>query len=242
MFERKPKKVLITGSTQGIGKAIAEAMVKEGYSVIVHCSKDIDKAESVRAEIGAYKAVVADLSNMLETESLKEKTGDIDILIANASVQFRKEWFNITEAELDLQMTVNFKSTFKMMQLYYSHMKMQKWGRIITIGSVQQYKPHKDMAIYAASKCAVMSFVENIAKQVAVEGITVNNISPGVIHTPRNTAALNDEAYKAKVMAGIPMGVAGESGDCVGAVLLLCSEKGRYITGTDIIIDGGMRL
>ena len=121
-------------------------------------------------------------------------------------------------------------------------MKEQGWGRILTIGSVQQYKPHKDMLVYAASKCAQMSMVENLAKQLAPYGITINNLSPGVIRTPRNTVALEDKEYEKKVMEGIPCGYTGEPRDCVAGALLLCSEEGRYINGIDLVIDGGMRL
>ena len=235
-------KVLITGSTQGIGKALAIAFVQNGYEVIVHCSKDMEKAERVREEIGAYKAVVCDLSKMNEVNGLYEKTGAVDCLILNASVQYRTPWFEIQDDEFDTQLNVNFKSSLKLMQAYYPQMKEKGFGRIVTIGSVQQYRPHKDMAVYAATKCATVSLVENIAKQVAPFGITVNNVAPGVIVTPRNDTALADEEYREKVLAGIPVGYAGEANDCVGAVLMLCGEQGRYITGTDIVIDGGMKL
>ena len=101
---------------------------------------------------------------------------------------------------------------------------------------------HPDMAIYAATKCAVMSLVRNVAKQVAPFGVTVNNLSPGVIATPRNDAALSDPLYAEKVMAGIPMHFAGEPSDMAGAALLLASDGGRYITGIDLVVDGGMQL
>ena len=121
-------------------------------------------------------------------------------------------------------------------------MKEKGWGRIVTVGSVQQNVPHKDMPMYAASKCAIMSLVENLAKQFAPFGITVNNMAPGVIDTPRNAGALSNPEYNKKVMAGIPMGYAGKPEDCAPAVLLLCSDEGRYITGANRDVDGGMKL
>lgn len=139
-------------------------------------------------------------------------------------------------------MKVNFKSSLELIQKYAPHMKEQGWGRILTIGSVQQYKPHKDMIVYAASKCAQMSMVKNLAMQLAPYGITVNNLAPGVIDTPRNTDALANIEYKEKVLAGIPCGYAGLPKDCVAGALLLCSEEGRYINGIDLVIDGGMHL
>ena len=235
-------KALVTGSTQGIGLAVALALVNAGHEVTVHCSCDIEKARRVAKEIGAVGAVVADLSKMDEVDLLPEKTGEVDILVLNASVQFRNPYYGITDEELDTQIHVNFKSTFKLIKAYSASMREKGFGRIITVGSVQQYKPHPDMAIYAATKCAVMSLVSNLAKQLAPFGVTVNNIAPGVIATPRNEAALSDAEYSKKVMAGIPMGFAGEACDIAGSVLLLVGEGGRYITGTDIVVDGGMKL
>ena len=236
------KSVLITGSTQGIGKALAEAFVKAGYHVCVHCSKDIDKAERVRKEIGAHQAVVCDLSNMDEVKGLYQKTGAVDCLILNASVQYKELWTDITDETFDRQFDVNVKSTLKLMQAYYPAMKEKCFGRIVTIGSVNQYRQHPELSVYSATKCAVMKLVEIIAKQVAPYGITVNNVAPGAIATPRNESVYNDEEKRKAVESVIPMGRFGTPEDCVGAVLMLCSEQGSYITGTDIIIDGGMKL
>ena len=236
------RKVLITGSTQGIGKALAIAFVKDGYEVIVHCSKDLDKARRVQVEIGAHQAVVCDLSNIDEVNDLYQKTDAVDCLILNASVQYKENWLDIAEETLEKQLTVNVKSTLKLMQAYYPAMKEKGWGRIVTIGSVNQYRQHAELSVYSATKCAVMKLVEVIAKQVAPYGVTVNNVAPGAIATPRNESVYNDEEQRKAVEAVIPMGRFGTPEDCVGAVLMLCSEQGAYITGTDIVIDGGMRL
>lgn len=235
-------KALVTGSTQGIGYEIAKALVGAGYEVTVHCSRDMEKAWRIAEQIGAADAVICDLARMEEVEALPVKTGDVDILVLNASVQFRNPYDRITSEELDTQINVNFKSSFKLIQAYSAGMKKKGFGRIITVGSVQQYKPHKDMAIYAATKCAVMSLVKNIGKQLAPFGITVNNIAPGAIATPRNDAALADAEYRKSVENGIPAGYVGRADDIAGAVLLLAGDGGRYITGTDIVVDGGMHL
>ncbi len=235
-------KVLVTGSTQGIGKAIAKAFVERGDVVFVHCSKDLEKANRVCEEIGAAKAVTCDLANMDEVARLYERTGTVDCLILNASVQYKENWLEIGEETLDRQLAVNVKSTLKLMQAYYPAMQEKGFGRIVTIGSVNQYRNHPELSVYAATKCAVMSLVKNIAKQVAPFGVTVNNVAPGAIATPRNADVYQDEEKRKAVEEAIPMGRFGTPEDCVGAVLLLCSEQGGYITGTDIIIDGGMRL
>ncbi len=235
-------KVLVTGSTQGIGKAIAEEFVKRGDEVIIHGSRSIEKAESVRAQMGASRAVVADLSNIDEIKSLYEKTGDVDILILNASVQFKETWDKVGIETLDLQLTVNIKSTLMLMQAYIPAMKAKGFGRVITIGSVNQYRVHPELPVYSATKCAVMSIVRNVAKSVAPYGVTVNNVAPGAIETPRNAAICDDADKRRAVEADIPLGRFGTTADCVGAVMLLCTDAGSYITGTDITVDGGMSL
>lgn len=236
------KRVLVTGSTQGIGKAIASEFVKNGYEVIVHCSKDLEKAKRVCKEIGATYAITCDLSDINDVNSIFEKTGNIDILILNASVQFKEKWNDISEESMDKQYEVNVKSTLRLIQTYLPFMIENKMGRIVTIGSVNQYRQHPELIFYSATKCAVMSIIKNVAKQVASLNVTLNNVSPGAILTPRNESVYNDEEKRKEVESVIPMGRFGQPSDCVGAVMLLCSEQGSYITGSDIVIDGGMRL
>ncbi len=242
MTENGRKKVLVTGSSQGIGKAIAAAFVGQGYEVIVHGSGNMAKAEGARAEIGAHHAVVADLSDIAQIKSLREKTGDVDILILNASVQYKEKWDEISEEALDKQLTVNVKSTLLLMQDYIPAMKKKGFGRVVTVGSVNQYRNHPELPLYSATKCAVMKLSECVAKEVAPYGVTVNNIAPGAIATPRNETVFNDEKKRRAVESQIPTGHFGTPEDCVGAVLMLCSDGGAYITGTDIVIDGGMKL
>lgn len=236
------KRALVTGSTQGIGKAIAERLVQSGFEVIVHCSTDADKAERVRKEIGACKAVVCDLSDMEQVAGLKEKTGGVDVLILNASVQFKQKWTDISDKEIEKQLNVNVVSSLKLMQTYFPDMKQKGFGRIITIGSVNQHKQHRELSFYAATKCAVMSLVKNIAKEAAPFGVTVNNVSPGAIATPRNENIYNDEEARRKVETSIPLGRFGTPKECAGIVTFLASEESAYITGADIAVDGGMSL
>ncbi len=246
MFELNGKRALVTGSTQGIGKEIAICLAAYGAKVIIHGSSSLPKCREVMDEIAAKgnkaACVVADLSEEDCGRKLYGQTGDIDILVLNASVQIRKPWYEIKPDEFDRQVRVNYKSSLELIQLYAPYMGRKGWGRIVAVGSVQQYKPHKDMLVYAGTKEAQMNMVKNLAKQLAPKGITVNNMSPGVIATPRNEDALNDTEYAKKVYEGIPLGFAGDAKDCSGAVLLLCSDAGRYITGIDLVVDGGMHL
>ena len=132
--------------------------------------------------------------------------------------------------------------TLRMFQRCYPKMKAQGWGRLIVVGSVNERRPHPDMCVYAATKSAQENLVRGIARQVAREGITVNNLCPGVFATDRNKEALGNPVYAEKVMNAIPMHDYARPEDAAGAALLLASDAGRYITGATIMIDGGLSL
>lgn len=246
LFDLTGKKALITGSSQGIGKAIAMCLASYGAIVYIHGASSMEKCQGVVDDIIKIgRKAIPVVANLAESDCAKkiyEQTGDVDILVLNASAQYRKTWKEISFEEFDMQVRVNFRASLELIKQYEPYMSKNKWGRIVSVGSVQQYKPHKDMLVYAGTKEAQMSMVKNLAKQLAPAGITVNCMSPGVIATPRNEDALSDKEYAKKIQDGIPCGFAGRAEDCAGAVLLLCSEGGRYITGTDIVVDGGMRL
>ncbi len=237
------KTALVTGSSRGIGRAIAKRLAKDGYKVFVHCAGNLEKAKEVKKEIeangGVAEVIRANLCNTDETKALAEAVGNIDVLVLNASLQYRNPWQNITLEECYEQLNCNFVSSLILIQSLAGHMKEQKWGRIITIGSVQEAKPHPDMLVYSSSKAAQTNMMKSLSLQLAGDGITVNNVAPGVIYTDRNVEALSDEEYAKKVTASIPAGFYGMPEDCEGIVSLLCSEEGRYITGQSIYVDGG---
>ena len=237
------KTALITGSSRGIGRAIAIALAQDGYEVILHCAGNVAKAEEAKAQIeadgGTARIIKADLCDLDAACELAKQAGDVDVLVLNASLQIPKVWNEISREECMLQLNCNFVSSLLLIQAFAPAMQKKKWGRIITIGSVQERKPHPNMLIYSASKAAQTNMVQSLSLQLAKDGITVNNIAPGVIYTDRNVEALSDAAYAQKVTATIPVGFYGEPEDCAGMVRLLCSEAGRYITGQSIYIDGG---
>lgn len=237
------KRALVTGSSRGIGRAIAIALAADGYEVLIHCAGNMQKAEETRKliERAGHSATViqADLCNLDQTARLVAEMGDIDALVLNASVQYRNKWEQISQDECRDQLNCNFISSLLLIQGAVPHMRTAGWGRVVTIGSVQEVKPHPDMLVYSASKAAQTNLMRSLALQLAKDGITVNNVAPGVIYTDRNTKALAEPAYAQQVMDSIPVGFYGKPEDCAGIVSLLCSEKGRYITGQSIFVDGG---
>lgn len=249
-FSLAGRTALITGSTRGIGRAILRTFAEAGANVIVHGAKEGDLArEAVReAETFGVSArfqpgdLSAPLGGRALAEAVLREVEKVDIVVLNASVQIRKPWQEITSEEYDIQMRTNFQASLEILQTLVPSMQAQKWGRILSIGSVQEAKPHAQMAIYAASKLAQTGLIGNLARQLAPDCITVNNLAPGVICTDRNFEALADENYAEKVRSAIPAGFFGNPCDCAGAALLLCSEAGRYITGQSLFVDGGLAL
>ena len=227
-FDLTGKTALVTGSTRGIGKAIGDAFEEFGAKVIRHNSKICDLADP--------KAIDAWFDAL-------EKSGELpDILVANASVQAKIPWTEFPLDEAQREMQVNFFATLRMFQRCYPRMKAQKWGRLIVVGSVNERRPHSEMCVYAATKSAQENLVRGIGRQIAAEGITVNNLCPGVFCTDRNRDCLADLVYGPRVTAAIPMHDYAMPEDAAGAALLLASDAGRYITGATIMVDGGLSL
>ena len=247
-FSLEGHRALVTGSARGIGRAIARALAECGATVAVHGVRPSAALDESLADVRAFSpksaAVTGDLGDPGAAGKIVAAAtaaiGAPDILIANASVQFRRPWLEVSEEEALLQMQVNFHATYQLFQAVYPAMRKQHWGRLISVGSVQELRPHNEMPIYAASKAALENLVRNLAKQTGVDGVTVNNLCPGVFATDRNAEALNNPAYAEKVRNGIPIRDFAQPEDASGAAVLLCSEAGRYITGTTVRIDGGM--
>lgn len=250
-FDLTGKTAFVTGSARGIGRAIAAGLAEFGAHVIVHGSKPSAPLDEALAYVRQWDptafAVTGDLSSNESIDGLFAQMAEKgitapDILICNASTQKNVPWHEIPPEDAYNQMQVNFHATLRMFQTVYPSMKAKGWGRMIVVGSVQELRPHPQMAVYAASKSAQENLVRNLARQISKEGITVNNLCPGVFATDRNKDALSNPVYAEKVMNAIPMHDYARPEDAVGTAVLLASDAGRYITGTTILVDGGLRL
>jgi NAD(P)-dependent dehydrogenase (short-subunit alcohol dehydrogenase family) len=250
LFNLQGKTALVTGGSQGIGKAISLALAESGADVVINYRSGNAMADATCEEIKAMGVnctlIPCDLSQVdsakMISGDLAEKNIEVDILVLNASVQIRKPWDKVTPDEFELQINTNLRASLFLIQELYPAMMKKQWGRIVTIGSVQEVRPHQQMIAYAASKVAQVSMVKSLAPQFGPHGVTINNLAPGAILTGRNEEVLKDDHYKKSVEAKIPMGFIGEPADCAATALLLCSDAGRYITGQDIFVDGGMGL
>lgn len=250
MFNLKGKTALITGSGQGIGKATAILLAQQGARVIVNwrsndavATKTIEELRQSGADYLTWKYDLSSDTVREDFESfMKEHGVTVDILVLNASVQCRNAWENISLQEFDSQMHTNLRASLALIQACVPAMREKHWGRIVTVGSVQQYRPNTAMAVYAASKAGQRNLVMTLSVQLAADGITINNVAPGVVETIRNVEALSNDAYRAKIINSIPVKFCAAPEDIAPTIMLLCSEEGRYITGTDIPVDGGMSI
>lgn len=237
------RRALVTGATQGIGLAIAQALAGAGASVCINGPAEDAELAAARNRMGSGgRAIAADLSQPDAVEHLLASAGEIDILVLNAALQERQPWDDIDRPALARQLDLNLAANYRLIQALMPGMAARGFGRLIAIGSVQQVREHPDMLVYAASKAALASMVRNLARQLAPKGVTCNVVAPGVIETARNREALSEPAYRARVLAQVPAAGFGTPQDCAQAALFLASDAARYITGTTLFVDGGMHL
>jgi len=245
-FDLTGRRALVTGSTDGIGLAIALRLARAGASVVLHALPGDPTAAAAlvaaRAIDPAAGLVSADMTELGVAQTLLNEAGPIDILVSNVAIQIRQPLDQMDAPTMEKHFTANIIAALQLVQGVLPHMRSQRWGRIVNIGSIQQVKPHPELMTYAALKAGQANMVENLARQVAGDGITVNTVAPGVVLTARNRPVLSDPVYAERVMAQVPLRSFGEPEDIAGAVLLLCSQAGRYITGANIPVDGGMHL
>ena len=250
LFNLNGRTALVTGGGQGIGRAITLALAEFGADVVINFRGNEELAERTASDARKFgaKALLWKFDPAragADAEWAKfsgENACHADILVANASMQVRAPFDEVTDEDFEAQINVNLRSTLRLIRAVVPGMAQNRWGRILCIGSVQQERPHKDMCVYAASKAGLVNLVKNLAPRLAPMGITVNNLAPGAIATARNSGALADAEYRRAVESNIPLGYVGEPRDCAGAALLLCSDAGRYITGADYFVDGGLGL
>lgn len=241
----KGKIAVVTGGGQGIGKAIARGLAREGARVVVG---DIDggNAKAVIKELEAAGseslAVEVDVSDESSVEMLREKSlqrfGRVDILVNNAGIYPVSSVLEMSEEQWDRVIDTNLGGNFLCSKAVVPQMRAQKWGRIISISSTIGYKGTKGGAHYAASKAGIVGFVKALAREVALEAITVNAICPGVTDTAQPRGHHSEEELYAQAKQ-IPLGRIGQPEDIVGPVLFLASDAAAYVTGQALMVTGG---
>ncbi|NGY04981.1 SDR family NAD(P)-dependent oxidoreductase [Solimonas terrae] len=243
------KVALVTGAGQGIGRAIAMRLADEGADIIVEDRLDSDSAERTLREVesrGRRGAVIAgDVGRAADDRHVIEagvsRFGHIDILVNNAGVERRAEFCDVSEADYDLVLNVNLKGAFFVTQAFVRQLRDgQRPGRVINISSVHEELPFPHFTSYCASKGGMKMMMRNLAIELAPLGITVNNVAPGAIETPINASLLGNPELLSALRGKIPLRRLGKPGDVAAAVAYLASDDAGYVTGTTLVVDGGL--
>ena len=254
MRNKNNKIALVTGGTGGIGTAICERLYKDGFTVVANY-KNFTKAMKWREEAKKWredqlkmsidvKVVEGDISDFKSVERMMKEINDdigvVDVLVNNAGITRDTVLHKMTPEQWYEVINTNLNSIFVCTRHVIEGMIAKGWGRIISISSVNGQKGQFGQSNYAAAKAGMYGFTKSVAQEVAKKGITVNTISPGYIATPMVMAV--KEEVRNKIIEQIPLGRLGTPEEIAGAIAYLASDDARYITGSNIAINGGLHM
>ncbi len=240
------KSVLVTGSSSGIGAAIALEFATTGAKVAIHYRGNAQGAESVAAairakggECGLYQADVSDSQQAAElVKQVQADLGGLDILVNNAGTTRDTLVLSMSDEQWDAVINTNLRSVYAVSRAALRGMLRKRWGRIINITSVVGLTGQAGQANYAASKAGIIGFTKSLAREVASRNITVNAIAPGFIPSAL-TDVLTDE-QRAGIISNTPLGRMGTTDEVAWAVAFLAAERSGFITGQVLTVDGGL--
>ncbi|RNL44781.1 3-oxoacyl-[acyl-carrier-protein] reductase [Paraeggerthella hongkongensis] len=245
------RSAVVTGSSRGIGRAVAEELARSGFDVCVNCSSERglaaaqELADGLASEYGVRAVAVA--ANVADAdqahgliEAAHEAFGRVDVLVNNAGITRDGLLVRMKEEDFDAVIDVNLKGTFNCCKAAAQRMMKQRYGRIVNLSSVVGVAGNAGQANYAASKAGVIGLTKSLARELAARNVTANAVAPGFISTDM-TDELSDKQRDA-VLARIASGRFGEPKDVAALVRFLASEEAGYVTGQVICIDGGMSL
>lgn len=243
MADTKTKEILITGSSRGIGKATAKLLAKQGYKIVLHCNKNIDKAKSVQEEIGENSRILQfDISNREQTTEILTndiaKNGVYFGLVLNAGITKDNVFPAMEDDEWDSVINTNLNGFYNVVKpLILPMIQSRQKSRIVTLSSVSGLSGNRGQVNYSASKAGIIGATKALSLEVAKRGITVNCVAPGVIESD-----MTEDLPKGKVLDMIPMKRFGTAEEVANVIEFLISEKASYITGQVISVNGGLYL
>jgi 2-deoxy-D-gluconate 3-dehydrogenase len=246
MTDLTSKKAIVTGATQGLGLAMARALLEEGVTVsIMDVSPKLPEViDSLKQEGFDVRGVHADLAELEKIEGYFEKAleglgGNIDILVNNAGIHKPLPAFELPLADFRRVLDINVVAVFEMARLAAAKMKIQQKGKIINIASVLAVQGGFNATAYSASKGAVSQLTKSMSNEWAADNIQVNAIAPGYYKTELNTHILSDEARYQELVSRVPAGRFAEPNEIGGMIKFLASHQSDFVTGALIPVDGG---
>ncbi len=245
-IDLKGRTAVITGGSRGLGEAMAKSLAEAGAQIAL-VARDRARMERVRDDIAAQGGVadvfVADVRQENEvakiTEAVKARFSNPQILINSAGINLRKNLVDFTLEEFRSVLDASLISTFLMCRAFVPGMKGTGYGRILNMSSIMSHVSLAGRAAYSSAKAALLGLTRALALELAAEGITVNGISPGPIGTDMNLPLMNNPEVNAQFLANLPVGRWGKVEEIGALACYLCSDEAGFITGTDILIDGG---
>ena len=242
----KGRTAVITGASRGLGEAMAKALANAGAQIAL-VARDHERLERVRSEIAgsqqAAQVFVADVTQEDQVaqvaEEIKGRFGHPQILINNAGINVRKNLVEFTLDEFRSVLDASLISTFLMCRAFVPGMQGTGYGRILNMTSIMSHVSLPGRAAYSSAKASLLGLTRALALELAPDGITVNGISPGPIGTDMNLQLTSDPKVSAQFLANIPVGRWGSVEEIGALACYLCSESAGFVTGTDIVIDGG---
>lgn len=242
----KTRVAVVTGASRGLGRAITLALAREGATVAL-LARDLARLEAVAAEareLGVTaEAITCDVTAedqvAAAADRLKARFGHVHILVNNAGTNVRKPVTGFTYAEWRQVLDTNLTSAFLMCRAVVPLMQGLGYGRILNLTSIMSHVALPGRSAYAASKAGLLGFTKALALELAPEGITVNGISPGPVATEMNKPIIENPAASREFTSRIPAGRWGTEEEVAQLALYLCSEAAGWITGTDVLLDGG---
>ncbi len=243
------KAALVTGSSQGIGEAVAIRLAEEGANVVVHYRSHPESANQVVERIQQLGreciALGADLGNVEEARRLIQESlrrlRQLDILVNNAGLELNADFWKVSERDYDRVLAVNLKGVFFATQAFVQYLtNIKRPGKIINMSSVHEELPFPHFASYCMSKGGLKMMTRTLAIELAPFGITINSIAPGAIETPINRELLNAPPKLNALLGNIPLKSLGKPDDVAGVAAFLASSDADYITGTTVFVDGGL--
>lgn len=239
LFDLAGQTALVTGATQGLGLAIAQTLTEHGAGVLVS-DRDAAACERVAAGLPAARAMAADLGDGSAIDALAEAAGAIDILVCNAGIQGPAGPLGeATDADWHAVMDINLRAAARLAGQLIPHMARRGSGSVVFMSSIAGLRGNRSIGLYGLSKAALAQLARNLAVEWGPQGVRVNAVSPGLIRTPLAVGLLADAGFMQRRLQATPLRRVGEPHEIAGVVVLLASRAGGFITGQNLVVDGG---